>query len=274
MSAELELTDTARLHIDKAVDALVDEFGELHSRETVDRVMDDSLRSLVNGANVDDFVPALAHRFMRERLKALARAHGPESAQPDVLFVGLGDTGRGQMDAALLTLRSDGSVLAHSAGSDVEIPEETRHEDWRVGDPTGAPHRRGPAGPRRHRAESDGAARGARAPGLLGRARRGACGRRGRSRSSVAVTVDASAPVGRTATQGLHAGQPPQHLVENAWAAVFVEPPKVTVGVSGLSASTTNVRSSMGNPSTLRPPTSSTREEPVAATSQARSGHA
>jgi len=119
MSAEVELTDTARLHIEKAVDALVDEFGELHSRETVDRVMDDSLRSLVHGANVDDFVPALAHRFTRERLKALARAHGPESAQPDVLFVGLGDTGRGQMGAALLTLRSGGSVVAHSAGSTV-----------------------------------------------------------------------------------------------------------------------------------------------------------
>jgi arsenate reductase (thioredoxin) len=91
------------------------------------------------------------------------------------------------MGAALLTLRSGGSVVAHSAGStvgteldagvlevmaelgvdlseayakplapevlaaadivvtmgrsvgDVEIPEETRHEDWRVGDPTGAP---------------------------------------------------------------------------------------------------------------------------------------
>ena len=91
------------------------------------------------------------------------------------------------MGAALLTLRSRGAVVAHSAGStvgaeldagvvdvmaelgvdlteayakplarevleaadvvvtmgrsvgDVEIPPSTRHEDWRVGDPTGAP---------------------------------------------------------------------------------------------------------------------------------------
>lgn len=104
-----------------------------------------------------------------------------------MLFVGLGDTGRGQMGAALLTLRSDGRVVAHSAGSTigtevdpavvevmaelgvdlseayakplsdevmqaadvvvtmgrsvgaVEVPEGTRHEDWRVGDPTAAP---------------------------------------------------------------------------------------------------------------------------------------
>ena len=103
-----------------------------------------------------------------------------------MLFVGLGDTGRGQMAAALLTLRSEGRVVAHSAGStfgpevdpavvavmaelnvdlteayakplsqevlegadvvvtmgrsvgSVQIPEGTRHEDWRIGDPTGA----------------------------------------------------------------------------------------------------------------------------------------
>lgn len=187
MSTEVELSSVAQLHVDKAVDALAEEFRDVHSRETIQRVMDDSLRGLVRDANVDDFVPALAHRFTRERLKALSRAHGPESAVPDVLFVGLGDTGRGQMGAALLTLRSEGRVVAHSAGSTVgpeidpavvevmaelgvdlseayakplsrevmeaadvvvtmgrsvgavAIPEATRHEDWRVGDPTGAP---------------------------------------------------------------------------------------------------------------------------------------
>jgi arsenate reductase (thioredoxin) len=185
--APIELSPAAKLHIEKAVDGLVEEFGHHHSRETIERIMDDSLRQLVDGAEVEDFVPALAHRFARERLKALGRAHGPEGKASDVLFVGLGDTGRGQMAAALLTLRSEGSVVAHSAGSGagakidravlevmgelgvdlseayakplapevleaadvvvtmgrsvgaVDIPESTRHVDWRVGDPTGAP---------------------------------------------------------------------------------------------------------------------------------------
>jgi arsenate reductase (thioredoxin) len=149
--------------------------------------MDDSLEQLVGDAQVDDFVPTLAHRFARERLKALGRRLGPESELPDIVFVGLGDSGRGQMAAALLTLRSEGSIVAHSAGSTaeraidpavveamnelgvdlseayakplspevleaadivvtmgrsvgaVEIPEGTRHLDWRVGDPSGAP---------------------------------------------------------------------------------------------------------------------------------------
>jgi arsenate reductase (thioredoxin) len=110
VSTGAELTPTTRRHVEKAVDSLAEEFEGLHSRETVQRVMEDSLGQLVGDAEVDDFVPTLAHRFARERLKALARAHGPESAPPDVLFVGLGDTGRGQMAAALLTLRSEGRV--------------------------------------------------------------------------------------------------------------------------------------------------------------------
>ena len=182
-----ELSPTVQFHIEKAVDGLCEEFGDHHARETVQRIMDDSVRALASDAQVDDFLPALAHRFARERLKALARASGPEDASPDVLFVGLGDTGRGQMAAALLTLRSEGRIVAHSAGSSagamvdpavqevmgelridlseayakpltpeimgaadvvvtmgrsvgrVEVPSETRHEDWRVGDPTGAP---------------------------------------------------------------------------------------------------------------------------------------
>jgi arsenate reductase len=185
--AGTELSQETRLHIEKAVDVLVEEFGEHHNRQTVERIMDDSVRQLTRSAEVEDFLPALAHRFTRERLKALSRAHGPESAEPDVLFVGLEDTGRGQMAAALLTLRSEGRVVAHSAGSSagvkldsgvievmaelgidlseayakplvsevvaaadlvvtmgrsvgaVDFPESTRLEDWRVGDPTGAP---------------------------------------------------------------------------------------------------------------------------------------
>jgi arsenate reductase len=182
-----ELSSTAKLHIERAVDGLAAEFEGVHEREAIQQIMDDSVRQLVRGAQVEDFLPALAHRYARERLKALARAHGPEGAESDVLFIGLEDSARGQMAAALMTLRSKGRVVAHSGGSAagaqvdpavvdvmaeldvdlseayakplarevleaadvvvtmgrsvgaVEIPEGTRHVDWRVGDPTGAP---------------------------------------------------------------------------------------------------------------------------------------
>jgi protein-tyrosine-phosphatase len=38
-----------------------------------------------------------------------------------VLFIGLGDSGRGQIAAALVTLRSEGRVVAHSAGRSVGV---------------------------------------------------------------------------------------------------------------------------------------------------------
>lgn len=183
-----DLDEVTRLHVEKAVEALCEEFGDTVPRAEIAALMDDSLRQLVREAEVNDFVATLAHRFTRERL--MARGHrslvtGSGVATPAILFVGLHDTGRGQM-AAALTSQSDGRVVVHSAGNDptasvdpavlevmsevgidlaeayakpiseealgavdvvvtlgrsvglVEIPASARHEDWRVGDPTGA----------------------------------------------------------------------------------------------------------------------------------------
>ncbi len=61
----------------------------------------------------------LAHRFARERLKALAQADGLISKeQPEVLFVCVHNSGRSQMAAGLVKLRSDGRIHVRSAGSD------------------------------------------------------------------------------------------------------------------------------------------------------------
>ena len=64
------------------------------------------------------FVPVLAHRFARERLKALAQAEGMMvKEQPEVLFVCVHNAGRSQMAAGLVKLRSDGRIHVRSAGS-------------------------------------------------------------------------------------------------------------------------------------------------------------
>jgi arsenate reductase len=120
-----EVGDVVRLHVEKAVDGLAEEFDGVHSRERIEELMDDSVRQLAGESQVEDFIPALAHRFTRERLKAMARAHGPLDAEPDVLFIGRADTGRGQMAAALATLRSNGRVVAHSAGSMIGTPVDS-----------------------------------------------------------------------------------------------------------------------------------------------------
>ena len=61
----------------------------------------------------------LAHRFARERLKALGQAEGMiVKEQPEVLFVCVHNAGRSQMAAGLVKLRSEGRVHVRSAGSD------------------------------------------------------------------------------------------------------------------------------------------------------------
>ena len=63
------------------------------------------------------FVPVLAHRFARERLKALGQADGRiAKEQPEVLFVCVHNAGRSQMAAGLVTLRSEGRIHVRSAG--------------------------------------------------------------------------------------------------------------------------------------------------------------
>ena len=63
-------------------------------------------------------MPVLAHRFARERLKALAQAEGIVGKdQPEVLFVCVHNAGRSQMAAGLVKLRSEGRIHVRSAGS-------------------------------------------------------------------------------------------------------------------------------------------------------------
>ena len=115
MLVAASLDEVTELHVRRAVDSLVDEFGDRYDRTEIDRLVRDSLDGLIRGAEVNDFVPTLAYRFARER--PLVSDRQPRTGEFEVLFVGLGDTGRGQMAAALITLRSEGRIVAHSAGS-------------------------------------------------------------------------------------------------------------------------------------------------------------
>jgi arsenate reductase (thioredoxin) len=106
-----------RHHIDQAANRLAEEFEGIFSQETIARYMTEST-DLLGESRINVFVPVLAHRFCRERLKALAQAEGiVDKAQPEVLFVCVHNAGRSQMAAGLLKLRSDGRINVRSAGS-------------------------------------------------------------------------------------------------------------------------------------------------------------
>jgi arsenate reductase (thioredoxin) len=104
-------------HLRQAADRLSEEFAGIFSQETITRYMIEST-DLLGDANISVYVPVLAHRFARERLKALAQAEGiVAKEQPEVLFVCVQNAGRSQMAAGLLKLRSEGRINVRSAGS-------------------------------------------------------------------------------------------------------------------------------------------------------------
>jgi arsenate reductase len=112
------LDPVTRVHVEKAAEALQEEFAGTFSRETIARYIAESV-DLLGESKVNDFVPVLAHRFARERLKALGQAEGLiTKAQPEVLFVCVHNAGRSQMAAGLVALRSNGRIHVRSAGSD------------------------------------------------------------------------------------------------------------------------------------------------------------
>ena len=119
MSDSLQVLDpVTRLHIERAAEALQREFEGVFSRETIARFMAESV-DLLGGARINVFVPVLAHRFARERLRAFGQAENLITKDvPEVLFVCVQNAGRSQMAAALLNHRAQGRVHVRSAGSD------------------------------------------------------------------------------------------------------------------------------------------------------------
>ncbi len=104
-------------HVQQAAERLAEEFAGIFSEETIARYIAESL-DLLGGSSINVFVPVLAHRFARERLRALAQAKGTiVKEQPEVLFVCVQNAGRSQMAAGLVKLRSEGRVQVRSAGS-------------------------------------------------------------------------------------------------------------------------------------------------------------
>ncbi len=104
-------------HVRQAAERLADEFAGVFSEETIERYIAESL-DLLGETRISVFVPVLAHRFARERLRALGQAEGRiVKEQPEVLFVCVHNAGRSQIAAGLVKLRSGGRVNVRSAGS-------------------------------------------------------------------------------------------------------------------------------------------------------------
>ncbi len=124
--------DTSRLNslpldqqhlVHKVTTNLQDQFVGTFGPETIERFVVDSVALLLPTANVTSFLPVLAEKFTKDRLRALGKADGSlPSTVPGVLFLCVHNAGRSQMAAALLAYHGGGRVVVRSAGT---APAET-----------------------------------------------------------------------------------------------------------------------------------------------------
>ena len=95
------------------------EFAGTFGPETIERFVVDSLAQLVPTAKITSFLPVLAERFARERLRALGKVDGSlPSTTTGVLFLCVHNAGRSQMAAGWLRHMAGDRVTVYSGGSE------------------------------------------------------------------------------------------------------------------------------------------------------------
>ena len=114
-----DLSIDQKLALKTAATRLETEFGNMFGVETIDRFLHSSYDQFANRASIPRFLPLLAERFARQRLRALAKVEGKsQDGKPTVLFLCTHNAGRSQMALGFFQhLAGDGAV-AWSGGSE------------------------------------------------------------------------------------------------------------------------------------------------------------
>lgn len=91
----IELPVEMQLRIRQAAEHLKRQFAGVLNAETIERFMYDSLDQLMENARIPTWLPLLAERFAKDRLRALVRLQaGAEVTTPAVLFLCVHNAGR------------------------------------------------------------------------------------------------------------------------------------------------------------------------------------
>lgn len=102
-----------------AATRLETEFSGVFGSETVDRFLYSSYDQFASHASVLNFLPLLAERFARQRLRALAKVEGKhQDGRPAVLFLCRHNAGRSQMALGFFTHFAGDAAVAWSGGSE------------------------------------------------------------------------------------------------------------------------------------------------------------
>jgi len=95
------------------------EFEGIFGTETIEQFLATSYEQFAAGARIVTFLPLMAERFARQRLKALAKVEGKASGGvPTVLFLCVHNAGRSQMALGWFNHLARGRAVAWSGGSE------------------------------------------------------------------------------------------------------------------------------------------------------------
>ena len=95
------------------------EFSATFGVETIERFLHSSYDQFASRASIPNFLPLLAERFARQRLRALAKVEGKSNdGKPIVLFLCTHNAGRSQMAMGFFTHLAGDAAVAWSGGSE------------------------------------------------------------------------------------------------------------------------------------------------------------
>ncbi|CAN5323383.1 arsenate reductase ArsC [soil metagenome] len=98
---------------------LARDFDGIYGAETIERFLHSSYDQFAGNATIVNFLPLLAERFARQRLRALAKIEGKrDDGKPTVLFLCVHNAGRSQMALGFFEHYAGDNATAWSGGSE------------------------------------------------------------------------------------------------------------------------------------------------------------
>jgi protein-tyrosine-phosphatase len=118
-ASQHDLTVDQQLALRTAAGALAREFAGIYGTETIERFLYSSYDQFASRSTIANYLPLLAERFARQRLRALARVEGHHTdGKPVVLFLCVHNAGRSQMALGFFEHLAGDRAIAWSGGSE------------------------------------------------------------------------------------------------------------------------------------------------------------
>jgi arsenate reductase (thioredoxin) len=114
-----DLSIDQQLALRTSATRLQGEFDGVFGEETIERFLHSSYDQFAAHSTIPRFLPLLAERFARQRLRALARVEGRvRDGKPTVLFLCVHNAGRSQMALGFFQQLAGDRAVAWSGGSE------------------------------------------------------------------------------------------------------------------------------------------------------------